>query len=69
MVINSKNIKALMNEQLMIQSELAERAGVSRVTINTALLRGSCSRNTVRRIAKALNVDVEEIIEKEGEWM
>ena len=45
-------------------NELAELAGVSRVTI-TALRGGkSCSKNSVLHVARALGVDVTEIMEE-----
>lgn len=46
--------------------ELAQLAGVSRATI-TAIRGGkSCSRESAERIAKALGVDVTEIMEDAG---
>lgn len=45
-------------------NELAELAGVSRVTI-TALRGGkSCSKNSALHVARALGVDVTEIMEE-----
>ena len=49
----------------MTQEKLAKAAEVSRATINTALLKGSCSVRTAGKIAKALGVDPAEIIEME----
>jgi DNA-binding XRE family transcriptional regulator len=54
-----------MGTNLMTQGKLADVAGVSRATINTALLKGSCSTQTAGKIAKALGVDPADIIEKE----
>lgn len=54
-----------MGAELLTQGALAELANVSRSTINTALLKGSCSIYTVGKIAKALDVDPAEIIEME----
>ena len=65
MKISKRRITALMSANLMTQVKLAEVAGVSRGTINTALLKGSCSIQTVGKIAKALSVDPAEIIEME----
>lgn len=65
MKISKRKITALMGAKLMTQVKLAEVAGVSRATINSALLKGSCSIQTVGKIAKALGVDPMEIIKME----
>lgn len=65
MKISKRKITALMGANLMTQIRLAEVSGVSRATINTALLKGSCSIQTAGKIAKALGVDPVEIIEVE----
>ncbi len=66
MKINKRKVKFLMGSKLMTQLALAEASGVSRGTINMALLKGSCSIKTVGKIAKALGVDPVDIIEIEG---
>ncbi len=50
-------------KQEMTQKQLAEKAGVSRVTVNGIKSGRSCSDETAGKIAKALGVDVTEIIE------
>lgn len=65
MKISKRKITALMGANLMTQVKLAEVAGVSRATINSALLKGSCSIPTVGKIARALGVDPMEIIKME----
>lgn len=65
MRINSNAIKKMMGANLMTQLALAEAAGVSRVTVNSTLLKGSCSTKTAGKLAKALGVDPVEIIEME----
>lgn len=65
MVISVRKVKGLMGANLMTQIVLAKEAGVSRATINNALLKGSCSTKTVGKIAKALGVDPADIIEME----
>ena len=50
-------------KQEMTQKQLAEKAGVSRVTVNGIKSGRSCSDETAGKIAKALDVDVTEIIE------
>ncbi|NBK94375.1 XRE family transcriptional regulator [bacterium 1XD21-13] len=47
----------------MTQKQLAELSGVSRVTINNVCSGKSCSTEVGQKIAKALGVDVTEIIE------
>ena len=65
MKISSRKIITLMGANLLTQQGLAERAGVSRATVNTALLKGSCSTQTTGKIAEALGVTPAEIIEME----
>lgn len=65
MKISKRRISALMSRKLLTQCALAEMANVSRATINTALLKGSCSMLTLGKMAKALGVDPAEIIEME----
>lgn len=65
MVISVRKVKGLMGANLMTQIVLAKEAGVSRATINNALLKGSCSTQTASKIAKALGVDPADIIEME----
>lgn len=48
----------------MTQVKLAEMSGVSRTTINYIKAGKSCSNEVGCKIAKALGVDVTEIIEK-----
>lgn len=61
--IYSKKVSVLMAKRLWTQKALAEAAGTNRVTINNALLKGSCSIQTAGKIAKALGVDPIDIIE------
>ena len=63
MTICIRRVMSLMGANLMTQKSLAEISGVSRATINNALLKGSCSTQTVGKIAKALGVDPADIIE------
>lgn len=65
MNVSTRKIMVLMGANLMTQTSLAEAAGVSRVTVNSTLLKGSCSTATAGKIAKALGVDPVDIIEME----
>lgn len=65
MKISTRSIKHIMSVELLTQADLAEKAGVSRATINTALLKGACSTLTIKKIAKALGVEPVVILESE----
>lgn len=52
-------------EQLMTDTQLARRAGVSRQTMCVVKKCGSCKPATAGKIAQALGVPVAEIIRKE----
>ena len=52
-----------LTTELMTQKQLAEKAGISRVTVNGIKSGRSCSDEVGKKIAKALGVDVTEIIE------
>jgi len=65
MKIDPKKIKLLMGMRLLTQAQLAQKAGVARMTINGTLLKGSCSTTTAGKIADALGVEPIEIIETE----
>lgn len=65
MKIDSIKIKLLMAEQEISQAVLAERCGIARQNISTMLARGTCSIANVGKLAKALGVDIQEIIKEE----
>ena len=52
--------------QCINQKELAERAGIPKTTLGNAFKRQGASPATIGKIARALGVDVLEILEKEG---
>lgn len=66
MRIDSIAIKLLLAEKGMTQTKLSERCGVSRQSISTILLRATCSAANAGKLAKALGVDVREIIKEEN---
>lgn len=66
MKINSKAIVILLAQKGMTRSDMAKRASMSRQTASTLLKRGTCEPRTLGRIADALEVDVEQLMEKEG---
>lgn len=66
MRINSFRINAQLARQGMTQSELAKKTGMTRQATSTLIRRGSCEPRTAGKIAAALNIDVEDLIVKEG---
>ena len=63
MKLNARKVQFFMDSNLLTQTKLAEVSGVSRVTINSTLAKGSCSTKTAEKIAKALDVEVKELLE------
>ena len=66
MRINRKTLVCLMLEKDMNINQLAEKSGISRGTISSIKSGKSCTDSTVGKIAKALNVPVEQLIDLEG---
>lgn len=63
MRIDRKKLVVAMLDRNQTTLQLAERSGVSRVTISGVRCGKSCSKSTAEKIAKALNVPVENLIE------
>jgi lambda repressor-like predicted transcriptional regulator len=64
--IDTTSIQALQVQRgLFTQAELARAAGVSRQTLCGILARGSCSAQSVARLATALDVNPREIMKGE----
>lgn len=63
MRIDAIKLTTELMRQDMTQKKLAEKAGVSRTTINYIKGGKKCSEEVGKKIAKALGVDVTEIIE------
>lgn len=66
MTISATKINLLKAEQRLTNVSLAERSGISRQSISTILLRGTCNPITAGKLARGLGVSVADII-KEGE--
>ncbi len=64
MEINSRVIALAMARNQITQAELAQRSGISRPSVSTILTRGSCSIVNAGKLAKALNLDVSEIVKE-----
>ena len=65
MLINRVKLIAEMARQRVGVAELAEQAGISRVTLTAVRGGKSCSRNTAGHIARALGVTIEYLTEEE----
>ena len=63
MRIDRKKLVLAMMDRDLTQKELAEKAGVSRATINFIKSGKSCYEVTAKKIADALGVKVTEILE------
>lgn len=64
MKLDKRKLKVLMaTRDFDSQRELAEKANISRCTLNNALNGKSCADETVQKIANALNVSIDEILE------
>ena len=65
MRINRIKLVAELARQDMTQARLAERAGISRATVNYIKSGKSCSDEVGRKIAGALKVPLETLLEDE----
>lgn len=65
MRINTIEVKLILAEREMTQTELAEQCGISRQNVSTILTRGTCEPKTAGKLAKGLGIPVAEIVEKE----
>lgn len=63
MRIDRVKLVAELARQDMNQKQLAEKAGISRVTVNNIRGGKSCSDEIGHKIAKALNVPLKSILE------
>ena len=63
MRISRKKLAVLLIDKDMKVKQLAEQSGISRCTVSAVRGGKSCSPETIRKIAAALGVEPEEIIE------
>ena len=63
MRINRKKLAALMIDKDFNANRLSEQSDLSRVTVSGIRTGKSCSKETVEKIARALNVDPAELLE------
>ena len=66
MRMSGSEVEIIMARQELTKMSMAEKIGISRNRLYTALNSKNRSPATVGRIAKALGVDVEEILEDES---
>lgn len=64
MRIDRIKLVAELTRQDMTQKQLAERAGVSRATVNYIKCGKNCSDDVGNKIADALGVPIEKLLEK-----
>lgn len=65
MNISATKIETILAERGITKVTLANKAGISRQNISTIIRRGSAEPKTVGKLAAALGVSVEELIQKE----
>ena len=63
--VNAKKLKTLRRKRVLTLRELGEKAGVSKDTISRIEREGTAYPATVRKLAKALNVDPSELVPEE----
>lgn len=63
MKINVRAAKVALVKKGMTMTALAEKAGLTSRAVGTILKRGSCSIISVGKLANALDIQVEELLE------
>ena len=63
MRIDATKVVAVMKEKDIRQKDLVFRSGLSRNTVSAICNRKSCSEDTAQKIAAALGVTVDDLIE------
>ena len=64
MRLNKEKVSLIMAEQDLYQKDLSEKAKMSRGNLSTIINGKNCQPRTAYKIAKALGVDVVEILEE-----
>lgn len=65
MRLDVMKIKIIIARKELNQTDLAKKCGMRRQALNEIFNRGTCTLKTIGKIAKALDVDVTEIIKEE----
>ena len=63
MEVSTKRIERHMAKQGLTQTALAEKAGIARPTLSNILTKGRGHTLTAFKIARALGVDIEQILD------
>ena len=63
MRINARKVEAMLARDSLTRTEVSKRSGISRQSVSCILQRGTCSTVNAGRLARALGVDVTEIME------
>ena len=63
--VDAKKVRALRRKRVLTPRELGEKAGVSKDTISRIEREGSAYPATIRKLAKALDVDPSELVPDE----
>lgn len=63
--IDFRKLRAVIALRDISQGELVKKTGISRVTISGVCNGKSCSPDTARKIAEALDVELSDICERE----
>lgn len=63
--IDAVKVRVLLYQKNMTQTELANKIGMSRATVNAILNGKSCKSNTAHKIAEGLDVSIEKIMEED----
>ena len=66
MNINAVKIETLLARNGLTKADLSRKCGISRQSISTIILRGTCEPKTAGKIAAGLGVQVEEIMKERG---
>ena len=66
MNINAVKIETLLARNGLTKADLSRKCGISRQSISTIIMRGTCEPKTAGKIAAGLGVQVEEIMKERG---
>lgn len=66
MMVNSKKLMVSMAKREMRAADVANEAGLSRRTLSSVMQTGVCRTDTLGKIARALGVEPEQLMDMEG---
>lgn len=66
MKLDSGKLRSILYERDLKQKNLVEATGLAQFTINKVCNGGSCTHETGVKIANALNMKLEDLLEKKG---